>query len=323
MSDVEDFAAAVDGRLAEIWSVDLLRSGAGLTDVWNEAATSGWFDLGREEAVGALVGACWALGAGACPLPLAEAHVATSFLPDALGRDVATGVLRLAVVDGTRRVELPAEIDAVLLIGRGEVELRSVRSWTALPGIAAPVWGRVEVEAASWVGAPGVAATDRARSLLRLGLVARAAGAAERLHRLAVEHACNRVQFGRPVGAFGAVQQRTATCEIDIVATRLLVDAAAAAYVRGAPDAELAAELAYAFGRDAVRRVLLGGHHTLAAVGYFTEHIGPWVFRRVHADLGSAAALLPMAGGAIDRLVESGGRLPSFFTDPEVEEFRT
>jgi len=43
--------------------------------------------------------------------------------------------------------------------------------------------------------------------LLRLGLTARAAAAAQRTHEFAVEHARTRIQFGKVIGSFGAVQR--------------------------------------------------------------------------------------------------------------------
>jgi len=57
---------------------------------------------------------------------------------------------------------------------------------------------------------------DEAVVLLRLQLAVRALAAAERFHEMAVERATQRRQFGKVIGSFGAVQQRTATCQIDV-----------------------------------------------------------------------------------------------------------
>lgn len=331
MTTTADFAASMRGQLDGLWSVNHLRDGLPLGPVWDAAVRAGWFDLTGEGSVPAAIAAAGVLGAAACPLPLLDAAVAVELLPADLGSQIARGIVRLAVVPaaGTGvgmppdwRTEAPDEVTALLVVGGGTVELRPVASVTYVDGVPAPAWGRVTLGEPTWRAEPGTAATDRALTLMRLGLAARAAGAAERLHGLAVEHACSRIQFGRPIGAFGAVQQRTATCQIDAVASALLIDAAARALDAADDDALLAAELAHGFVALAARRVLLGAHHTLAAMGFFEEHLGPWLFRRVHADVAAAASLISSRGSALDRLVESHSQLPPFAADQRSEEFR-
>jgi alkylation response protein AidB-like acyl-CoA dehydrogenase len=151
---------------------------------------------------------------------------------------------------------------------------------------------------------------DEARTLLRLALAARAAGGAAQLHDLAIAHACIREQFGKPIGTFGAVQQRTAACAIDAAGSASLLQQAAAAFEQQADHRELTAELAVRHICDTARTVLLGAQHTLGAIGYFSEHIGPWLFRQVHADLARISTLMPTAGTAIDRLVEGTADMP-------------
>ena len=70
----------------------------------------------------------------------------------------------------------------------------------------------------------------------------------------------------------------------------------------------------------APRRVQLGAHHTLAAIGYFAEHDAPWLFRRVHAGVTRLRALPVTA--VVDTLVETGTSLPSFDLGPDGESFR-
>ena len=126
---------------------------------------------------------------------------------------------------------------------------------------------------------------DRALVLTRLGKAARALAAAEYAHEMAIEHAKNRKQFGKVIGSFGAVQQRTAQCQIEIRSANLLLDDAVSALQSGAADAVFAAELAIGHIAAIAPQVQLGAHHTLAAIGYFEEHAAPWLFRRVHADV--------------------------------------
>jgi alkylation response protein AidB-like acyl-CoA dehydrogenase len=151
---------------------------------------------------------------------------------------------------------------------------------------------------------------------------------------MAIEHAKTRRQFGQLIGSFGAVQQRVASCQIDVSAARQLLDRAAAAYGSGRADWPLQAEIAVEFIALAARRVQFGAHHTLAAIGYFEEHDAPWLFRRVHADITRLATLPSRAGTVADVLVEAGAQvgadvqvetaasLPAFDLGPTGESFR-
>jgi alkylation response protein AidB-like acyl-CoA dehydrogenase len=130
------------------------------------------------------------------------------------------------------------------------------------------------------------------------------------------------VQFGRVIGSFGAVQQRTASNQIDVSANALLIEEAARAFASGAAGWQLAARLAVEHVRLTAAAVQLGAHHTLAASGYFDEHEAPWLFRRVHADLARLAAVPDPAGEVADVLVDDGLALPLVWTDEQGERFR-
>src|SRR5207253_6291339 len=95
-------------------------------------------------------------------------------------------------------------------------------------------------------------------------------GCAERALELSVEHAKNREQFGRPIGAFQAVAHRCADMRTDIDACRVLAHQAAWALDRGPADLEVAAAKSYA--NDALRRVFRHAHQVHGAVGFSTEH---------------------------------------------------
>lgn len=188
-----------------------------------------------------------------------------------------------------------------------------------------PPWTTAELGPAQAQRPLSAAETADALVLLRLGLAARALAAAERSHEMAVEHAKNRRQFGKAIGSFGAVQQRAASCQIDVSAATLLVSRAAGAYAAArsgsaSDDWALQARIAAEYVALTARRVQLGAHHTLAAIGYFAEHDAPWLFRRVHADVTRLRAL--PATAVVDTLVETGTSLPSFDLGPDGESFR-
>jgi len=168
------------------------------------------------------------------------------------------------------------------------------------------------------------AALAQAIAVVRVAVAARAVAAAARAHELAVEHAKVRHQFGRAIGGFGAVQQRVASCQIDVSASDALLDEAVGAILAERADAPLAAALAARHARTAAQRVIAGAQHTLGAVGFFDEHEAAWLFRRVHADLshlGAGALDDRHPGGVAGRLL-AGESLPHFHLGPRAEAFR-
>ncbi len=299
-----------------------------LRDLVEAAREGGWFDLGEADALAAAVAGMRELGRVASPFPLMDGFVAAR-LAAPLAAAVSDGEVVLAVASGevtgkTSFVEAAEILTHVLVLptAAGTATLHPVLSAEPTAGLAAPSWSEVryaEIEQSFEVTAEQL---DEARVLLRLGLAARAAGAAERAHELAVEHAKNRVQFGKVIGSFGAVQQRTATCAIDVASTNELLGRAVAAQEEGSSEWRAAAELATYFTASASRRVQLGAHHTLAAIGYFEEHIAPWLFRRVHADVARLSLFESAAGTPFDLLLENGGTLPELAMDDVAEAFR-
>src|SRR5262249_12989354 len=109
----------------------------------------------------------------------------------------------------------------------------------------------------------------------RLGALARSAemvGAAARVLDLSVEHARVRVQSGRPIGAFQAIQHRAADLLRDVEASRWLVHDAAWRLTEGFADAAAAVATAKAFCAEACLRVARRGHQIMGALGYCEEH---------------------------------------------------
>lgn len=331
--EVAGFAEAARGVLARHWGQPHESSSADLGKLWEVGAQQGWFELGAAGALSMAFAVVRELGRAACPLPLVDGYVAAQLLggegPHVEG--IAEGRVRVlatsasALADGQVRYLDAAPVATHALVippGGGAVELRAITETAELPGLARPAWSTVtlgEVEASTEIDA---AAADHAVALLRLGLAARALAAAQRSHEMAIEHATQRRQFGKVIGSFGAVQQRTATCEIDVRSARLLLDGAVRAAEAGADDAVLAGEVAVERIVAVAPRIQLGAHHTLAAIGYFSEHDAPWLFRRVHGDVARVAALPRTAGALGDVLVETGARLPASDLGEIGEAFR-
>jgi alkylation response protein AidB-like acyl-CoA dehydrogenase len=334
VDEIAEFTASARGALQRVWpaaevSGEPDAGGDRLRAVWETAAEQGWTDLGREDLLDAAIATMRELGAVACPLPIIDVYVASRlFADDAVADEIAAGAVRPVVVAGAedrRFVEAAGAATHVLVLpaGAGTAELRALTGGTPTEGLARPAWSDVELGEVAASVAVDAAAVEGARVTLRLGLVARAVAAAERSHALALAHASDRMQFGKPIGSYQAVQHRAVDGAADVAATRALVDEAVRRYASTHGSWRLAAEIAVAFGTRVAPNVQFGAHHTLAAIGYFEEHPAPWLFRRVHADV-SRVALFPLAAGELaDQLVEGSQGLPDLDLGPAAEALRT
>lgn len=123
---------------------------------------------------------------------------------------------------------------------------------------------------------------DTAIDHLAVGGLAYSVGAAEGALELAVQHARDRHQFGRPIGAFQAVAHRCADMRAEIDACRALALRAAWSLDQGA-DHELAVAAALAYANDALRRVAMHAHQVHGAIGFSTEHDLHLFTRRIKA----------------------------------------
>jgi acyl-CoA dehydrogenase len=122
-------------------------------------------------------------------------------------------------------------------------------------------------------------APDEARELLlRRAALTRAlllAGAAARALTRSVRYAGERVQFGRPIARFQAVQQQLALAAAEVAAGRAAAEAAAriaAASDFAGPDAGFAIAVAKARTSEAAGSVARIAHQVHGAIGFTLEH---------------------------------------------------
>ncbi|WP_433189996.1 acyl-CoA dehydrogenase family protein [Actinoallomurus sp. CA-150999] len=334
-SELRHFSDAVDGVLSSLWpracTAGEDRDGGLLRAVWQDGARHGWTALADDRALDAVVAATARLGRVACPLPLMDVYVTATLLSDdgELVRAITAGDVRPVAATGTagsssvRFVEAASCATHVLLVLDGEVVLREIAAVTETPGLARPHWADVELSGAiTWRAAPGRDATEQAKALLRLGLAARAAGAAERTVEYSIAHAKERVAFGRPIGAFQAVSHRAVDGATAMTASRALIREAVDGYLADRRTWPLAAEIAVRFAAPAAVEAQFGAHHTLAASGYFEEHDAPWLFRRVNADVSALDGIALRAGDVADMLIDSTEGLPVPELGERAERFR-
>ena len=115
----------------------------------------------------------------------------------------------------------------------------------------------VQIPRANLVGQAGWA-FSLAKKYLNIGrcvVAFSALGIAEVALEAAVQYARDRVQFGRPIGAFQLVQQMVADMMALVETSRLLCYRSADALDRGAADAQMWCSMAKRHATDAVLRV--------------------------------------------------------------------
>ena len=157
---------------------------------------------------------------------------------------------------------------------------------TATPGLSVPPLAEVEFSgAAAITGSCGMNDLRAVQALARIGLVARALGAATRGFELVTDYAKVRVQFGKKIGQYQAIQHKLANCLINLETSRLALLRAAASFDRADADWLYAAGAAFAIASPALRQVCLETHQAFGGVSFGEEHEMPRHFRRIHADL--------------------------------------
>ena len=126
-------------------------------------------------------------------------------------------------------------------------------------------------------------------------------GCAQRILELAVEHAKTRVQGGRPIGGYQAIQHACADLVRDVDAARGLLYAAAWKLSEG-DDATADVAMAKAYASEACLSVARRGHQIFGAIGYCDEHALHRFHKRILAatlDCGDAAEHLETVARAI------------------------
>jgi len=150
--------------------------------------------------------------------------------------------------------------------------------WRGRPGTclrsADPARRLFEVGRADPLAGAGAVASAAAAAARAYGTLAGAAlllGAGRGLLDASVAHAKTRQQFGRPVGAFQAVQHALADVLIGLEFARPLAYAAAIALGSGAPTADRDVSAARVACADAARRAARTALQVHGAIGYTSE----------------------------------------------------
>jgi alkylation response protein AidB-like acyl-CoA dehydrogenase len=95
-----------------------------------------------------------------------------------------------------------------------------------------------------------------------------------------LNYAKERVQFGRPIGSFQAIQHKLADAVIDVDGSRFITYKAAWSLQEGEPDADVMISMAKAWTSDASRRVVAHGQQIHGGIGFTKEYKIQLYFRR-------------------------------------------
>lgn len=286
-----DFAAMLESLFADIAdseSPDVAAPGLG-RDRWTALGSLGLTLLTRPENVGGS-GAGWpeawslhhAAARHGIQLPLGEHDLLGRWLADQLGWETGDDVVSVGLSNSSGTVDVPwgVDVDSVLLIdARGE---RPIVSRLRSEELTWCVEGRMPGSRRARVVPPAESrAVELDPALLRelhlRGAVLRSmqiTGALEKCVEIAVEHAVVRVQFGRPLAAFQAVQAMLADAAAEVELARAATMAAVAALSLRDDVSASAVPIAVAKSctSHAVGPVTRRAHQILGAIGTTREH---------------------------------------------------
>jgi hypothetical protein len=208
-------------------------------------------------------------------------------------------VVPVAVVDGPPRLGvLPLEPDA----------LHPVAGMDPSLGLSTVVT-ETDADAVTWLPSGAEAVLDELVTLARLALSAELDGLSRSMLGDAVQYACDRRQYGRPIGSFQALQHRLADAHAAIVGASGVV---AEAFTHPSPwAATVAKALAGRAFEDASRQC----QQAFGAIGFTWEHDFHWHLRRGYV-------LDALAGDWRSLQLEVGERLLATGVVPRVGELR-
>ena len=283
--------------------------------LWRAADEAGYLDVLADGTAGMVeaVAILRAAGHRAAPIPLPETMLAR-WLCAASGVEPPAGPLSIALAepdDPARYAPVPwgrmAEAVAVvsgasfLLASRDRLRFGSGTSLageprdapTAIENAAAdPLPNPPPLAGEGWVGAsaaavmttiplPHAISVDHVRGVGALLRAAQMAGAMEAALDLATAYANDRVQFGRPIGRFQAIQQQLALLAEEAAAALVAVESAAIAVAEGRQSAEFAIPAAKIRAGEAAGAVAEIAHQVHGAIGFTGEHSLHYLTRRL------------------------------------------
>jgi alkylation response protein AidB-like acyl-CoA dehydrogenase len=313
----------VERLLAKEWSAersrDLLETDGPTwaVELWEQLHALGWADLLVDSSVADFCVVAEAIGASTAPVPFVTAAVATwmgAAPPDDSGITVVVPGSFTTLAQGDDAVVLTghellvpyANIATRLVVhGRAEdaadvlvafdgdaagLHREPLRPLDAMPSATVVLDdARPATDCVLASGSTAAALAHEAGLRLVLGWTAELTGVAAAANAAAVDYACHRVAFGRPIGAFQAIKHRLVDERAAIEVSRALIGRAAMAIDSGASDRAALVSLAAFWAADALTRVPEGAAQVFGGIGYTWEHVA-------HVYLRRAAVLKALLG---------------------------
>lgn len=259
------------------------------------------------------------LGSYAVPAPAAETALAR-YLGARAGLDLPQGALTIAVAatplqlssDGkrvsgdVRLVPWAAQAQAIVALardGRGDAWIALLRQAAkeSSNDAAGEPRGRLKLNEVPAAAAAKIdLAVGDVVALAALMRVQQMAGAAQRVLEIALTYARERKQFGRPIGAFQAIQQLLAELAGQVAALQSAAESAADAAAAG--DLGLPTAAAKVRAGEAAGRIGAIAHQVLGAMGFTYEHRLHHFTRRLWVwrdDYGNDSAWAVQIGQAV------------------------
>lgn len=147
------------------------------------------------------------------------------------------------------------------------------------------VFDKVRVPRKNMLGEPdhGWAVITEMLPKAMLAQCALMVGGAQQVLEMTVNYAKERVQFGRPIGSFQAIQHKCADMAIDVDGCRFITYQAAWKLSEGLPCA-LEVSMAKAWVSEAYRRTCVEGHQIHGGIGFIKDHDMQLYYRRAKAS---------------------------------------
>jgi alkylation response protein AidB-like acyl-CoA dehydrogenase len=250
------------------------------------------------------------MAAGERIVAVAVLDESASFDADHIGLTLAPG----GRLTGRKLFVEAADIaEAVIVVARSAGDVALLLLPTDRAGVTRRPLDTIGVETIFELTLDGVAVGPEDRlaggreelaAALDAGALARTAemvGAAQRVLELAVEHAKTRVQGGRPIGGYQAIQHACADLVRDVDASRGLLYSAAWKVEADVP-ATVDIAMAKAYAGQACLAAARRGHQIFGAIGYCDEHPLHRLHKRILAaslDCGDAALHLETVARSI------------------------
>jgi alkylation response protein AidB-like acyl-CoA dehydrogenase len=142
------------------------------------------------------------------------------------------------------------------------------------------VFKDVKVAAADVIIGADMKAIQHVRNMATNLECAYLVGLAQRDFEISVNYAKERVQFGRPIGSFQAIQHKAADMVTDVDGMRFIMYKAAWATSEGEESETMDTAMAKAWCSDASRRVVAHGQQIHGGIGFTKDYIIQLFFRR-------------------------------------------